>query len=120
MQITECLHVAILVSQLERAEDFYGNILHLPKINRQLNFPGAWYEVGKFQLHLIVATNHTIEAHNTEKWGRNPHLAFAVTDLNAVKQNLLNHHYPIQHSASGRAAIFTQDPDGNVIEFTQV
>ncbi len=120
MQITQCLHVAILVSQLERAEDFYGNILCLPKISRQLNFPGTWYEVGKFQLHLIVAANLTIEAHNTEKWGRNPHLAFAVTDLNALQQNLLNHHYPIQASASGRAAIFTQDPDGNVIEFSQL
>ena len=55
MQITQCLHAAILVSDLERAEQFYGNVLGLSKMDRVLKFPGAWYQVGAFQIHLIVA-----------------------------------------------------------------
>ena len=27
---------------------------------------------------------------------------------------------PVQTSASGRPALFTQDPDGNIIELTQI
>ena len=53
MQITQCLHAAILVSDLERAEHFYGNVLGLPKVDRQLKFTGAWYQIGNFQIHLI-------------------------------------------------------------------
>jgi glyoxylase I family protein len=57
---------------------------------------------------------------NSEKWGRNPHLAIGVADLEAAKAHLIAHGCEVQLSASGRAALFTQDPDGNVIEITQV
>lgn len=118
MQITQSLHTAILVTDLERSEHFYGTVLGLAKINRTLKYPGAWYQVGDSQLHLIVASTVPTENPN-EKWGRNPHIAFSVVDLDTAKQELLNQNYPIQASASGRAAIFTQDPDGNIIELSQ-
>jgi len=119
MQITQCLHAAVLVSDLERAEHFYGNVLGLPKVERSLKYPGAWYQVGEFQLHLIVAPSMPSELQKPEKWGRNAHIAFAVADLDAAKNQLIAHNYPIQMSASGRAAIFTQDPDSNIIELSQ-
>jgi catechol 2,3-dioxygenase-like lactoylglutathione lyase family enzyme len=115
MQITQCLHTAILVTNLERAEHFYGEVLGLPKVDRNLKFPGAWYQVGTYQIHLIASSSVANQLQN-EKWGRNPHIAFSVTNLEAAKQKLLNHNYPIQLSASGRPALFTQDPDGNIIE----
>ncbi|AUT01392.1 glyoxalase [Nostoc sp. CENA543] len=118
MQITQSLHTAILVTDLEQAENFYGQVLGLSKINRTLKYPGAWYQVGDYQIHLIVAPDVPTEKPN-EKWGRNPHVAFSVADLEAAKQELLNQNYPIQASASGRAAIFVKDPDGNVIEISQ-
>ncbi len=117
MQITQCLHTAILVTDLEQAEHFYGKVLGWSKIDRSLKYPGAWYQVGAYQIHLIVAPTTPKPQH--EKWGRNPHIAFSVTDLDAAKQQLLNHNCPIQASASGRAALFTQDPDGNIIELSQ-
>jgi catechol 2,3-dioxygenase-like lactoylglutathione lyase family enzyme len=55
MNITRCLHVALLVSDLERSQHFYGSVLGLEKIDRDLRFPGAWYEVAGFQIHLMVA-----------------------------------------------------------------
>lgn len=118
MKITRCLHTAILVADLEQAEHFYGTVLELAKVSRDLRFPGAWYEVDGYQVHLMVGTTPPLE--NPEKWGRNRHIAFAVADLTAAKTQLLRHNCPMQVSASGRAAIFTQDPDGNVIELSQM
>lgn len=119
MQITQCLHAAVLVSDLKRAEHFYSNVLKLSKIERSLKYPGAWYQLGEFQIHLIVAPDAPTEL-QPEKWGRNPHLAFSVADLDTAKKQLITHNCPTQMSASGRAALFTQDPDGNIVELTQL
>lgn len=118
MNITQCLHTAILVADLEQAEHFYGTVLGLERCDRALKFPGAWYEVNGYQIHLIVGTPAALN--NREKWGRNRHIAFAVADLEAAKAQLHTHNCPIQLSASGRAAIFSQDPDGNVVELSQI
>lgn len=120
MQIRGCLHTAILVSNLEDAEHFYGNILGLSKVERSLRYSGVWYQIGEVQLHLIVDPNLSTHRQNPEKWGRNPHIAFSVASLDDAKTKLLENNYPIQMSASGRAALFTQDPDGNIIELSQV
>ncbi len=119
MQITQCLHAAILVSDLEKAEHFYGTILGLSKVERTLKYPGAWYQVGNFQIHLIVDSSIQPKLQNSEKWGRNPHVALAVEDLDVAKTHLLTQGCSLQMSASGRAALFTQDPDGNIIELSQ-
>lgn len=119
MQIIQSLHAAILVTDLEQAEFFYGTILGLQKVERSLKFPGAWYQVGDFQIHLITATQLIQDRVDSEKWGRNRHLAFAVDNLEAAKRQLQGHQVPLQMSASGRAALFTQDPDGNIIELSE-
>lgn len=119
MQITECFHTALLVTDLQKAEDFYGNVLGLTKIDRSLNYPGTWYQIGNFQIHLIVDLSISIDVHNSQKLGRNPHLAFKVADLEAAKTQLIANNCFIQSSASSRAALFTKDPDNNIIELTQ-
>ena len=120
MQITQCLHTAVLISNLEKAEHFYGKILGLSKVERSLKYPGAWYQVGEYQIHLIVDSSIQPTLHNPEKWGRNPHVALSVTNLEVAKTQLLEQGCELQMSASGRAALFTQDPDGNMIELSQV
>jgi catechol 2,3-dioxygenase-like lactoylglutathione lyase family enzyme len=119
MQIIKCLHTAILVSDLEKAEHFYSNVLGLSKIDRTLKYPGAWYQIGDYQIHLIVHPNLSTTLPNAEKWGRNPHFAVAVDNLGEAIARLQSQGYPIQMSASGRAACFTKDPDGNIIEIGQ-
>ena len=120
MQITKSLHSAVLVSDLEQAEHFYSNILGLSKVDRILKYPGVWYQIGDFQLHLIVDPIVATKLANPEKLGRNPHIALAVENLDDAKSHLTAHGCMVQASASGRAALFTQDPDSNIIELTQV
>jgi glyoxylase I family protein len=119
MHITKPLHTAILVSDLKRSEQFYGSILGLSKINRTLKYPGAWYQVGDYQIHLIVDLTTPNGLHNAEKWGRNRHIAFLVDNLQSAQTQLRNHGCDVQLSTSGRAALFTHDPDGNVIELAE-
>ncbi|GAB4386833.1 MAG: VOC family protein [Elainellaceae cyanobacterium] len=119
MQITHYLHTAILVSNLEQAQHFYGTVLGLSRVDRPLKYPGVWYQLGEIQVHLIVDESLANSLQNPQKWGRNPHLALAVANLEAAKALLIEQGYPVQLSASGRAALFTQDPDGNVIELAQ-
>jgi catechol 2,3-dioxygenase-like lactoylglutathione lyase family enzyme len=120
MQIAHYLHTAITVTDLDRAEQFCGTVLGLQKVDRVLKFPGAWYQIGEVQIHLITAPVVHSEMSDPDKWGRNRHLALGVTDLGAAKAQLLQHGCPLQMSASGRAAVFTQDPDGNIIELSEL
>ncbi|WP_416676793.1 VOC family protein [Egbenema bharatensis] len=129
MHITRYLHTAILVTDLEQAMHFYSTVLGLEKVDRPLKYPGVWYQLGEIQVHLIVdellprrvgVGSGSSRLHNPEKWGRNPHLALGVDNLEAAKAHLMAHNCPIQLSASGRSALFTQDPDGNVVELTQI
>ncbi len=121
MAILQCLHTAILVSDLSKAQAFYGGILRLEESSdRPLNFPGIWYQIGNYQIHLIQQSNFANSVVNEAKWGRNPHLALATDDLASIKAKLQDNNYPVQMSASGRKALFTQDPDGNILEISQV
>jgi glyoxylase I family protein len=119
MQIIKFLHAAILVSDLAKAEHFYGNILGLTKVDRELRFPRAWYQVGDCQIHLLVC-DLPLDRNLPEKWGRDRHVAFAVDDLEAFKTQLQAHNCPLQMSASGREALFVQDPDGNILELSAI
>lgn len=120
MQVTRCLHAALLVADTAAADDFYSGILGLSRVDRSLKYAGIWYQVGEVQLHLIEHPGYRPARPNPEKWGRNPHVAFAVADLDAVKARLSDRSVPFQASASGRAALFCCDPDGNIIELSQM
>lgn len=122
MQISHFLHAAVVVSDLAQAEHFYGTVLGLPKVDRALRFPGAWYQLETGQIHLIANNPGFTPPQSSAqavKWGRNAHLALAVVDLQAAKQHLQAHGYEVQLSASGRSALFVKDPDGNVIELSE-
>jgi glyoxylase I family protein len=113
------LHAALLVTDLERSHRFYGELLGLPVAERNLKFPGIWYQVGAYQIHLMVDPNKIDDQVNQEKWGRNRHLAFSVENLALLTAKLQAAGHACQSSASGRAAIFVHDPDGHIIELSQ-
>ncbi|NEQ98116.1 MAG: glyoxalase [Cyanothece sp. SIO2G6] len=116
------MHTAILVSDLAQAQHFYGTVLGLSQIERPttMKFPGCWYQLGDYQIHLILdeidGSPTPTPLRNPQKWGRNSHLAIAIADIDAARAHLHTHNWPMQESSSGRPAVFTQDPDGNIIE----
>jgi glyoxylase I family protein len=118
--ISDFLHAALLVTDLERSAWFYGTVLQLPLLDRPLRFPGLWFGVGSVQLHLIQQEAVIDDRMMAQPWGRNRHLAFAVRDLEGCRLQLETYGCPLQLSASGRQALFTQDPDGNVIELSEI
>jgi glyoxylase I family protein len=121
IEVTSCLHVAVMVSNLTRSIEFYSNILGLTKVDRDLKYPGIWYQIGDLQIHLIEDLNYqpnvTIDLFKST---RNPHIALGVGDLEVAKQELIAANCVVKMSNSGRTALFTQDPDGNIIELTLV
>lgn len=117
----QCLaHIALLVDDLDAARQFYGQVLGLEAAPRSLNYPGLWYQTHAFQIHLIQQDQWEAPRPRPDKWGRNPHLAFYVDNLEAIKIRLERYGHAFQMSSSGRAALFTADADGNIIELTQV
>jgi glyoxylase I family protein len=119
IEIVGCLHAAVLVSRLDRSIEFYEGILGLSRIDRSLNYPGAWYQIGDVQVHLIEDVNYQAPKIDLLKSTRNPHIALGVRDLTAAKEQLLAANCIVKMSNSGRAALFTQDPDGNAIELIE-
>ena len=121
IEVTSCLHVAVIVSDLSRSIEFYSNILGLKKVDRDLKYPGIWYQLGDLQIHLIEDLNY--QPHqpiDLAKSTRNPHIALGIHDIEVAKQQLLAANCVVKMSNSGRAALFTQDPDGNAIELTLI
>lgn len=120
IEIVNCLHFAVMVSDIDRAIIFYSDILGLSRVDRSLNYPGAWYQLGDIQIHVIEDKNHQLSNIDLMKSTRNPHIALGVRNLEIAKEQLLAANCIVKMSNSGRAALFTQDPDGNAIELTLV
>lgn len=122
IQITGYLHTSLLVRDLSASEDFYGRVLGLPKLGeRNLSFPGSWYALGSIQLHLIVSEIRDPNSlADPIRWGRNAHIAMGIQNLEAAKSMLEAAGYLYQLSGSGRRALFVRDPDGHVVELTEI
>ena len=120
MKVVNYLHTALLVSDLDRAAAFYGGILGLKRVDRNLKYPGIWYQLGSYQIHLIVHEDIAVGLKNKKQWGRNSHLALGVENIELAKTTLESVGCHCKMSDSGRKALFTQDPDGNIIEINQV
>ena len=115
-------HVSLLVADTRRALGFYQGILGLRPSDKRpdLGFPGAWFELGHGQqIHLLQLPDPDRGRERPEHGGRDRHLAFMVSDLNALQAALEAAGVPYTRSGSGRRAIFCRDPDGNALEFIE-
>ena len=115
-------HVALPVTDLERAKHFYGTVLGFPELPRpNASIPGAWFGVGGAQLHLAV-----IEGSVPPPMGI-PHIALTVpadeftTVIEALQAStaveVAGPRCRTQHDVPVWSAIY-RDPDGNVLEIT--
>ncbi len=114
-------HVSVVVADTDRALRFYRDTLGLEvdASRPDLGYPGAWLTVGGHQVHLLQVPNPDPVTGRPEHGGRDRHLALRVADLEGLCAALEAAGYPFTRSRSGRAAVFTRDPDGNAVELIQ-
>ena len=116
-------HVAICVSNVEKSRHFYGEQLGLETVNRpDFGFPGEWYVVGTLQLHLMQREN---DAGAGE--GIGPHFALYIPreDFHGEVERLREAGVEVMVEPNHREiddiwAAFCKDPDGNIIELTDM
>ena len=110
-------HAGFLVTDIERAADFYENILGLSKLHRpELGFPGRWYDLNNgHQLHLMSVAEMPTHADPPR---HDRHIALNVPDPAETERQLRELGISVNYG-SGRAGnpqLFIRDPDGNTIE----
>ena len=128
MDIEGLHHVSLPVTDLDRARRFYIEVLGLREIERPpFDFPGAWFEAGAGQLHLIARADATYRAGKGVD-SRDIHYAVRVTSFRAALEHLQSHGYREdaedellrmkvnRHATAGFPQIYILDPDRNVIE----
>ncbi len=116
-----CLHhSSLLVKNTQTSLKFYCGVLGLQELERpNLPYGGAWLDLGEQQLHLLELDNPDPTTGRPAHGGRDRHVAFYVTNLDPIKDDLEQGKVKYTLSASGRRAIFCRDIDGNALEFIE-
>jgi lactoylglutathione lyase len=116
------LHTMVRVSDLERSLDFYCHKLGLKELRRMEN------EKGRFTLVFLAAPgDEEAQVELTYNWdpenyagGRNfGHLAYAVDDIYALCQRLMDAGVTINRPPRDGHMAFVRSPDGISIELLQ-
>jgi catechol 2,3-dioxygenase-like lactoylglutathione lyase family enzyme len=120
-------HVALVVSDLQRSRQFYGEQLGMEELRRPPNFTfaGAWYRAGGQEIHLIVAGDTTSEPGWKDpgpgaRAGLAVHLAIEVDDLEAERSRLEARGVgvfagPLERG-DGVVQLYVHDPDEHLVE----
>lgn len=118
-------HVNICVTDVERAREFYEKKMGLAVLPRPDfgGFGGLWLKLGMSQLHLS-------QVKQMPEWnGAFPHMAVYIPSedfeatVEQLRSNGVDFHMDIRQREDFGVAVktaFVKDPDGNVIEMTDV
>ncbi|MGW8311475.1 MAG: VOC family protein [Thiogranum sp.] len=114
-------HASLIVADTRRALHFYVDLLGLEVDDGrpELGFPGAWLKVGTQQIHLLELPNPNPVEGRPAHAGRDRHTALRVRRLDEIAGRLEAAGVRFTRSASGRAAIFCRDDDGNAVELIE-
>lgn len=128
LEIEVLHHVAVSVSDLARAKQFYSDVLGLQEIARPaFPFDGAWYRVGNQEVHLIVSRDPTFRTGKGVTL-EDGHFALRVKSFRAALAHLESKGLRATNDEPGRSMrvnaqsvtgypqIHVLDPDRNVIE----
>lgn len=121
MEFDRLHHVAVCVTDIERAKHFYGELLGLVEVPRpDFGFPGAWYEFADgTQLHLIVHEAPRTLRGTTAIDVKDGHLALRVKSYEATLAQLTTMGVEVVAQWQNKtpwAQIYVTDPDGNIVE----
>ena len=108
-------HVSIVVTDVERSRQFYGQVLGLREIPRPATFDFfvVWYDLGGQHVHLIPRD----KAEQTSP----RHFALHVGDARAAREHFAKLGVATRETTTipGCDRFFVHDPDGNLIELMQ-
>ena len=116
MDVIGVHHVAVCVTDLDAAREFYVDHLGFGVIASRpdFGFPGMWLQAGAQQIHLMELGEVTPDAR--------AHLALQVPNLDAALESLdavgVTYRRSTYYPGAGRQA-FLADPTGNRIELNQ-
>jgi len=105
--------VTVATQDLDRAMQFYGNVLGLPFGKRWGNMPGAEYETGSLTIALMQS-----DAFGMEFRPNNHPIALHVDDFDAAKAELESRGVEFQGDVIDSGVCyqaFFQDRDGNML-----
>ena len=114
-------HVHLKVSDLNRAMEFYCNLLGFELISK-LSDSAAFISAGGYHHHIGLNTWHSKDAPKASKHGVGLfHTAILYPerrDLAEIVQRLIDHSYPISGASDHGVseAIYLDDPDNNGVE----
>ncbi len=114
-------HASFIITDLARALDFYHGVLGMEIYpdRPDLGYSGAWLQVQQQQIHLLLLPNPDPIEGRPQHGGRDRHVAFGISDLDALVSRLEATAINYTLSRSGRRALFCRDPDGNALEFIE-
>ena len=115
IRTTKINHVTTVVTDTARAMKFYNDLVGIRQVQSQVDNPEiTWLQLDSgIMLHLIESANAPVKPERV-------HHAFEVEDFEDTKRILQENGYEIVREGvryDGQAFLFTQDPDGNRVEF---
>lgn len=125
LQLQHADHVTLVVNDLEKAGAFYRDVLGaLPIPRPDFAFPGLWFDVGGYQIHMNVAGDEAGPAGFVGLGGtlvtRGLHLAFRVNSCDEVAAQLFRAGVPLAAGPKSRPdgwrQLYIRDPDGHLLE----
>ena len=115
-------HSSFPVRDAEVSKAFYGGVLGLKEIPRpaSLTFPGAWYQAGPCEIHLLqIPDGLDVGANAPTKTPFARHEAFAVEDIAAARAHFEAHGIEVVAIESVPNQFWVADPDGHLLEFIE-
>jgi catechol 2,3-dioxygenase-like lactoylglutathione lyase family enzyme len=108
-------HCSVIITNVERSREFYGQILGLREINkpRTFDFVVLWYDLGEDTLHLLLKDRPDTVSPR--------HFALRVEDAASARGYFRSKGIEVDETTliPGADRFFIQDPDGNRIEIIQ-
>jgi len=118
MQFSQIQHCSLVVQNLERAAEFYGNVLGLTEIEIPATFKPAglkvrWFRLGAQQIHILEGAENQP---NTQQ-----HMALQVDNTKAARSWMKEKGFDIEEAIHipGADRFFVRDPDSNLIEIIE-
>jgi glyoxylase I family protein len=118
MQFSRIQHCSLVVQDLERAAEFYHDVLGLTEIQIPSTFKPAglnvrWFRLGSQQIHILLGNENQPNSQH--------HMALQVDDAQAARSWMKEKGVDIEETIliPGADRFFVRDPDSNLIEIIE-